>query len=279
MLEVLASAALRYARAMELRDKVVWITGASSGIGEALAHASAKRGAKLILSARRTDALERVRTACGRDNSTAMVLPLDVSDLASLPGKADEVIKRFGRIDILVHNAGVSQRARAIDTSIQVDEAIMRTNFLGPVALTKAVLPTMTRAKSGHIVVVSSLVGKFGTPMRTSYAASKHALHGFFDSLRAEVFADGIQVNIVCPGFVRTEVSRHALTGDGSQHGQMDEATARGIAPEAASEAILKAVAAGREETYVGGREVAGVYLKRFAPTLLSRIIRRAKVT
>jgi dehydrogenase/reductase SDR family protein 7B len=256
---------------MNFHGQVVWITGASSGIGAALAQAFAREGAELVLSARREDALAEV--------GERWPLPLDLADPPALSGKAQAVLDRFGRVDWLVHNAGVSQRARAIDTAIAVDETILRTNFLGPVALTKAVLPSMVLARRGGFVVVSSLVGKFGTPLRSTYAASKHALHGFFDSLRAEHWQDNLQVTIACPGFVATEVSRHALAGDGQPHGAMDEKTARGVSPERCAGAILDAVAKRREEVNIGGAEIAGVYLKRFAPTLFSRYVRRAKVT
>jgi short-subunit dehydrogenase len=263
---------------MKLHNQVVWITGASSGIGEALALACAREGAALILSARRAEALERVADACRSSAASVQVLPMDMADLPSLPKKAQEILARYGRIDWLVHNAGVSQRARAIETSVEVDEQILRTNFLGPVALTKAVLPSMVQAHHGAIVVVSSLLGMIGTPLRSSYSASKHALHGFFDSLRAEHADDGIQITLACPGFVATEVSKNALTGDGRPSGKMDERTANGMSPEAAAAGILKAMLKGREEALVGRTEIAAVYLKRFAPGLFSRIIRRAKV-
>ncbi len=259
-------------------DSVVWITGASSGIGEALAVECSGLGASVILSARNEAALQRVRQRCAHPDR-CRVVPMDMTRVDEIPGIAGRALAEAGRVDLLVLNAGVSQRARALDTSIAVDESILRTNFLGPVALTKAVLPSMVARKSGTLVVVSSLVGKFGTPLRSSYAASKHALHGFFDSLRAEVWRDGVQVTIVCPGFVKTDISRNALTGTGGRHGIMDEGTAAGMTPEELSRRMLHAVEAGREEVLIGGREMRAVYLKRFAPGLFSRFIRKAKVT
>ena len=154
---------------MDFKDKVVWITGASSGIGAALAWECAKHGAKVVLSARNAEALTKVAADC----PDSFVLPMDVTHFDAMPGLTKQVLDRYGRIDVLILNAGVSQRSRAIDTTLAVDEAILRTNFLGPVALTKAVLPSMVAAKSGRIVVISSLVGKFGTPLRSSYAASR----------------------------------------------------------------------------------------------------------
>lgn len=257
--------------------KWVWITGASSGIGEASARAFAREGAKVVLSARRREELERVAKSLG--STEVRVEPLDQGQLETIDAVAARVLDATGGIDVMMHNAGISQRSRAIDTKLSVDERIMRVNYLGPVALTKALLPSMVRRRAGHFVVVSSLVGVFGTPLRSSYSASKHALHGFFDSLRAEHHEDGLRVTIVCPGFVRTEVSRNALTGDGSPHATMDEAIDRGISAEECAEGVLDATAREREEALVGGRERLAVYLKRFAPPVFSRLIRRAKVT
>jgi dehydrogenase/reductase SDR family protein 7B len=256
----------------------VWITGASSGIGEACARAFAQEGARLVLSARRRAELERVAATCV-GAAEVVIEPIDQAELSTLGPLVDRVLARTGGVDVMVHNAGVSQRSRAIETGIDVDERILRVNYLGPVALTKALLPSMVRRKRGRFVVVSSLVGVFGTPLRSSYSASKHALHGFFESLRAEHHRDGLGVTIVCPGFVRTEVSRNALTGDGSAQGTMDAATERGIAPEACAKGLLDAAARGAEEVYVGGREALAPYLRRYAPSLFSALIRRAKVT
>lgn len=263
---------------MDFKDKVVWITGASSGIGAALAKESAKRGARVVLSARNTEALERVAAECG-DRTRTLVLPMDVTQLDASGPLVERVLAAFGRIDVLILNAGISQRGRAIDTALAVDQAIFQTNFFGPVALTKAVLPAMLRQQEGRIVVVSSLVGKFGTPLRSSYAASKHALQGFYDSLRAELWRDNIGVTIILPGYVRTEVSKNALKGDGTRHGEMDPSTGKGMAPEVCASRALDAVAAEREEVLIGGSEMRGVYLKRFAPGLFSRFIRTAKIT
>ena len=263
---------------MDFKDKVVWITGASSGIGAALAVEASKRGARVVLSARQVDALSEVAAHCGPADRH-FILPMDVTHFDEMVLHAEQVRTTFGRIDVLILNAGISQRSRAIDTTLAVDEMLLRTNFLGPVALTKAVLPQFVKQKTGCIVVVSSLVGVIGTPLRSSYAASKHALHGFFDSLRAEHWRDNLQVTIALPGFVRTEVTRNALKGDGSKYGVMDESTAAGLSPEECARRMLDAVAAGKEEVLIGGRELRGVYLKRFAPGLFSRMIRKAKVT
>jgi dehydrogenase/reductase SDR family protein 7B len=252
----------------------IWITGASSGIGEALAHAFHKAGAKLILSARREDELKRIQTECGGEACT-LILPLDVAQADKLSEKAQAALGMFGGIDILVQNAGVTQRSLVKDTEPSVYRTLMEINYFGPVALTKAVLPSMLERKSGHIVAISSLVGKFGTPLRSGYAASKHALHGFFDSLRAEVGRNGIKVTIVCPGFIRTDISLHALVGDGGKHGKMDQGQAQGMPADRCAQEILKGIARGKQEFYVGGSEKRSVYIKRFFPRLFSRMIAR----
>lgn len=259
---------------MNSSNQIVWITGASSGIGEALAYAFARAGATLVLSSRRAEELDRVRRACDRPDAHACVV-LDLARSETFPAAVADVLARFGRIDVLVNNAGVSQRARALDTNSTVERAIMETDYFGPVALTKAVLPAMLERRAGRVVVVSSVMGYVGTPGRSSYAAAKHALHGYFDSLRAELANTGVGVTLACPGYVRTAVSANALGPRGEKHGRMDATQQRGISPERCATAIVRAVARGREEIAVGGWEVAGIYLKRFAPWLFSRIARR----
>jgi len=165
-----------------------------------------------------------------------------------------------------------------VDTRLEVDRRIMEVNFFGAVTLTKLILPSMLSRKSGHIVVISSVMGKLGTPYRTAYAASKHALHGFFDSLRAELWDQGIRVTMVCPGFVRTNISINALKGDGSTFGSIDAAQAAGMGPEDCAEKIVRAIEAERNEVYMGGKEILGVYLQRFVPDLFEKIIRKVKV-
>ncbi len=258
----------------KLNGKVVWITGASSGIGEALVYAFHRAGAKVILSSRHTDALERVRQNCSGDKNELVVLPLDLADLASLPCKAEQALAVWGQIDILVNNGGVGQHARASETSLDVDQRIMLTNYLGQVALTKAVLPDMIRRKTGHIVVMSSVTGKIGAPNRSAYAASKHALHGFFDSLRAEVWNEGIQVTLICPGLVYTNLRSQALGSDGTPRGDKAAARTHGVSAEACAAATLAAIVKGKEEVYIG-RERFAVYAARYFPRLVSQIMRR----
>ena len=254
-------------------DKVVWITGASSGIGRALALALHRQSARLILSARNPETLEEVARACTGD-SDVHLLPLDLNARDTLSEKVQTALEHAGRIDYVIHNAGVASRDLAVDTSLDVDRQIMETNYFGPIALTKAILPAMLERGSGCFVVVSSLSGKYGAPLISAYAASKHALHGFFESLRAEVHDANIQVTIVIPGFVKTPITVSALTGDGSQYGKMMTVHERGMMPEECAERILKAVVARKQEALVGGVEVLSVHALRLSRRWLSRVIR-----
>ena len=263
---------------MDWDGKVVWITGASSGIGLALAQAWARRGARLLLSARNEERLAEARASCDHPERH-LVLPVDLANDLTLGPAVERALAWAGGIDVVVHNGGVSQRSLVRNTRLAVDRQILETNFFGAVALTKAVLPSMLARKAGHFVVVSSLVGKIGTPLRSAYSASKHALHVFFDSMRAELHDDGIRVTMICPGFIRTEVSRNALTGDGTPQGSMDRAQARGMAPAICAERTIRAVEKGRDEVLIGGSERYAVYVQRFFPSLFNRLIRKARVT
>lgn len=263
----------------KIKDKVVWITGASSGIGEALTYELANKGARLILSSRNKDKLEEVKGQC-KDTSSEniQILPLDLSKPDTLKVSAEAALQFYGHIDILINSGGVSQRSLAKDTVVDVDRKVMETNFFGAIALTKYLLPSMIERKSGHFVAISSLTGKFGTPFRTGYAASKHALHGFYDSLRAELWKDNILCTIVCPGFIKTQISVNALTKDGSKLNQMDDAQANGMPAEVCAQKIIRGIESNKNELLIGGKETLGVYIKRFFPGMFSRIIRKTKV-
>lgn len=262
---------------MEIQGKIAWVTGASSGIGEALARVLSKRGARLVLSARRAEELERVRQSCTNPDQH-LSLPFDLLDF-SAETVTERALDHFGHIDILIHCGGVSQRGTVAETSIDVDRRIMEINYFSTVALTKAVLPTMVTNRSGHIVVISSLSGKISTPRRSAYAASKHALHGFFESLRTEVAGDDIAITMVCPGYVKTNLSYHALTGSGSAHGELDPTQAKGMAPEALAVRVQQAIEHNEAEVLIGGSEVLGVYLNRFFPALYRWVIGRRTIT
>lgn len=264
---------------MDLQNKVVWLTGASSGIGEALAAAFARNKVKLVLSARREDELKRVAHAIGLAEQDYMILPLDLENQASFDAKKNEVLNRFGRIDILINNGGISQRSLAYETEVSVDRKLMEVNYFGTIALSKSVLKHFMERKSGMIVTVTSAVGKFGSPWRSGYAASKHALHGFFDSLRAEVYNDGIQILLVCPGFIQTNVSKNALTGTGTALGTMDNATANGLTAAECASQIVKAIQAEKQEVFIGGfKESLGIWMKRISPWFLSVMLRKMAV-
>jgi dehydrogenase/reductase SDR family protein 7B len=261
-----------------MNNKVIWITGASSGIGEALVYAYSKAGAKLIISSRNRDELYRVKGAC-KNPVGIHVLPLDLENTASLQDKAEEAIRIFGHIDILINSGGMSQRSLAMETGLETEQKLMNINFWGTVVLSKAVIAKMITSGGGNIVCVSSLVGKFGTRLRSAYSASKHALHGYFDSLRSEVYDKKISITLVCPGFIKTNVSINALTGDGSPQGTMDSAQDNGMPASECARLIIDAIKQNREEIYIGGKEVKGVWFKRFFPLRFSKYIRTAKVT
>jgi dehydrogenase/reductase SDR family protein 7B len=260
------------------KDKVIWITGASSGIGESLVYLYNKAGAKLIISSRNRQELDLVRVKC-HNHKNVFVLPIDIGDLEAIEEKAKQALNHFGRIDLLINNAGIGQRSLAMDTGSDDEQTIMRVNYFGTVALTKAILPEMLRQQSGHIVAVSSIVGKYGTPYRSAYCASKHALHGYFDSLRAEVAVSNIKVTIICPGFIETPIAVKALTGKGGNWGKMARIPrGLGMSPEKCAEGIIKAIARGKDEALVGGPEIISVHFRRFFPGLFNKIISRIRV-
>lgn len=257
------------------KDKVIWITGASSGIGEALALELAKREARLILSARRTDELTRVGGLTGLPGLDLMILPFDLNDTSNASSLVAQVMNKFGRIDILINNGGYSQRSAAIDTPAEIDRKIMEVNYFAHVNITKAVLPYMKRQKSGHIVVISSIAGKFGFYLRSSYSAAKHALHGFFESLRLETESLGIKTLIVCPGKIKTNVSLNAVTATGSTHNKMDESHADAMSAEECARQIINGILINKEEIFIGGKELLIVKIKRLFPKLFSKLIRK----
>jgi short-subunit dehydrogenase len=258
-------------------NKVVWITGASSGIGEALSYAFAKEGAKLVLSARRTEELNRVKANLKLSDKDVFILPLDLENTSNANELCSQVLSRFGQIDILINNGGISQRSLTKDSSLELDRKIMEINFFGTVALTKAVLPHMLKQKRGHIVAMSSIAGKFGFYFRSAYSASKHALHGFFESLRMEIFNDNVKVLIVCPGKIKTNISINAVMKDGGKYNKMDESTDQGLSAEECANQILNALKNNKNEILIGGRELRAVWMKRIFPQWFSRIIKKQK--
>jgi short-subunit dehydrogenase len=259
-----------------IKNKTVWITGASSGIGEALAYQFAKEGAKLVLSARRESELQRVANATGLSEKDLLVLPMDMLEFEHFPAKVQTVIEHFGQIDFVVQNAGVSQRSYVKDTKFQVYRDLMELDFFSVVAFTQALLPHMSEHKEGHFVVISSIAGKIGVPLRGGYGAAKHAIIAFFDSLRAEVWQDNINVTTICPGYILTQISVNALDSTGNKHGKMDDNQANGMTAEAFAKKALRAILSNKKEVYIGGAyEVFGVYMKRFFPSMVYRLVRK----
>ncbi|WP_166259972.1 SDR family oxidoreductase [Marinobacter salicampi] len=265
----------------EFKGQVVWITGASSGIGEALAVGLAAQGAKLVLSARRKAELERVAMRClqaGLTEVDVMVLPLDVTDLEAMPEATNTVLDRFSHIDLLVNNAGLSQRSLCKDTDLDVYKKLLDVDVLGQIALTKAVLPHMLQRHSGHISVTASVAGKVGVPNRTGYCAAKHAVMGFFDALRAEVEDDGIKVSTIVPGFINTAIAHNALAANGEAYGKDDAYIEGGMDVDEAAQVIIRGLARGTREIPVGkGKEMSALWVKRISPEAVFRITRRLR--
>jgi dehydrogenase/reductase SDR family protein 7B len=253
---------------MSFEGKVVWVTGASSGIGEALSLQLLDRGAYVILSGRRTDALERIAAKAA---PRALVLPFEATNWEALADVVDSAWKWRGQIDVLVNNAGISQRSLAIDTELAVYRTLMEVDYLAPVALTQLVLPRMVERGAGHIAAVSSVAGKVGVPLRTGYSGAKHAVVGYFSALRAEIEAAyGIAVTMILPGSVKTSIAINAVEGDGAPRGRSDPNIERGIDVNIAASTILQGIAEKRKEVVVAeGIEAVVLQLMREEPEKL----------
>lgn len=264
---------------MYFKDKVIWITGASSGIGEALAYRFAAEGAKLAISSQLPEDLHRVANKCLETCKYCVEIVFDLSDTKGINEITKRVIDHFGQIDFLIHCGGISQRAFASETSIEIDRKIMEINFFGTVALTKSVLPYMLEKKSGHIVAISSITGKFGFPLRSAYSASKHAILGFFDSLRLELFKDKIDVTVFLPGRIKTNISLNSLTRDGKYYGKMDDGQNTGMPADECARQMINAIRKKRKEVLIGNKELLMVYFKRFLPSLFFYLARKIKPT
>jgi short-subunit dehydrogenase len=265
---------------MNIEGKTVWITGASSGIGEALAEELIAGGATVILSARSTGKMEAIKVRLDRTlKGRCFVVQCDVTQDDSIRQAADKVKQLVSRLDILINNAGLSQRAYAMDTSLQVDRELFEVNYFGAVAVTKCILPWMISQGGGHIAVISSMAGKYGFRMRSAYSASKHALQGFFETLRAELHNNNIRITLICPGRVKTDISIHSLTGDGKLYGKMDEGQARGVPVAKCARIIIRAITRNRKEVFIGRAELILLVVKRLCPPLYYRIVNHASPT
>ncbi len=258
----------------QFKDKVIWITGATSGIGEALALDLAKHEARLILSGRREEELKRVAALTKLPDLDIMILPFDLNDTSKASGLAAQIMNKFGKIDILINNGGQSQRSEASSTDEKTERNLFEINYFSAVNLSKAVLPYMLKNKGGQIVVVSSIAGKFGFYLRSSYSAAKHALYGYFESLRLENESKGIKVLMVCPGKVKTNISMNASSPHGT-HNKMDESHENAMSAEEAAKQIIKGIDKNKEEIFVGGKELMILKIKRFFPKWFGKIIRK----
>ena len=263
---------------MSFKNKTAWVIGASSGIGEELAKQLDKAGARVILSARNEESLNRVKAQLTSPENH-IVFPLDLEKAADKIQEIANQLKSFGEIHYLFNNGGLSQRSDAFDTEIGVDKKIMEINYFGNIALTKAILPIFREQRFGHVLVVSSIAGKFGFFLRSAYSASKHALHGFYESLRLEEEKNNIHVTIVCPGKINTPISTNALTGNGEAHGIMDHNQDTGMPVEICVKRILTAVQKNKFEVLIGGKETFAVRIKRLSFSLFFKIIKRQNAT
>ena len=256
----------------KLDGKVALVTGGAKGMGASHCAALAAEGAFVVVC----DVLDEQGAALAQEIGGSY-LHLDVTSESDWIAAVAATEKEFGPIDILINNGGMSQRSLTAETPLEIDRKIMEINFFGTIALTKSVLPYMIKQNSGHIIAMSSIAGKFGFYFRSAYAASKHALHGFFESLRMEVQLNNIKVLIVCPGKIKTNISINAITGDGGKHNKMDESQEKGLSAKECARQILSGIKNNKEELFIGGKELRAIWVKRFFPNLFTRLIRKQK--
>lgn len=262
-----------------MEKQIIVITGASSGIGRALAITYAREGCHLILGALGEEALRETAASCRAKGGEATAIEFDLNDENSIIQFTNAIKKQHTHIDRLIHVSGISQRATAEETSTEVDRKIMEVNFFGTISLTKQLLPLLKASKKANIGVTSSISGKFGFPLRSAYSASKFALHGFFESLRLELYNNSISVTIMCPGRINTAISLSALNGKGKPRGVMDQGQASGIPAEKCAKKMYRAVENRKKEVYIGGKEILMVYFKKYIPLLFYKIARKTNPT
>ena len=262
------------------KNKTIWITGASGGIGNALAKELSAAGARLILSAPTGDlaALHILASECTNGHEH-FVVTFDLTSADEINQAVDKVLKQHSRVDILINNAGMTHRSQIIDTEISVDRTLMEINYLGPLTLVKRLLPRMVSQGGGQVIVISSVLGLIATPQRSAYIAAKHAMTGFYEALRAEMSDKGIDVNLVFPGFVKTDIAKNALTGKGEHYGKSDPGQENSMTPEEFSRRLLHGVSTGKKRMIIAGKEQILVHLNRLSPMLVSQIVRRIGVT
>ncbi len=264
---------------MEYQGKKVWITGAASGIGAALARVYSKKKAIVILSDRDEEKLREVYEVCAKLGGKAVFAPFDLEKPDEIKKTAARILKDNSKIDILISNGGISQRSYAIETPIEIDRKIMEINFFGAVILTKLLLPSLISQGGGKIAVTSSMTGKFGFPLRTAYCASKHAVQGYFEALRAELFDKNVKITIISPGRVYTNISVNAIDKEGKKHGVLDPGQAKGISAEKCAKKIESAIRRNKKELWVGGSELIMIYIRLYLSFLFHILVRKIKPT
>ena len=258
-------------------SKTILITGASSGIGKALASEFAEKSVHLVLAGRRMDELQATAVVCSEKGSACTCLFLDVASPASIAEFAEKISKQFSAVDVLINNAGISQRSKAEETTIEVDRTIMEVNFFGQVALTKALWPLLLNSVHANIVLISSVVGTFGFAQRSAYSASKHALEGFFESWMIENTHPNIFFTTVAPGRIFTNISYSALQADGTSHRQLDAGQANGISAEKCAQKIVKGIRRDKRKIYVVQSEIILIFLRKCFPLVFFRIAKKLK--
>ena len=250
--------------------KTVFVTGASSGIGEAMVRNLASSPCTIFIGARSTDKLESLKNELETNHVKIHAIPMDLFDSKSLVNAFNELSRRTDRLDLLINNGGISQRGLAKDTEFSVVNRIMQVNFLGTIEWTTHCMPLLLKANKAHIIAISSVVGEYGFPLRSAYAASKHALKGYFQSMQLE--PDSPSVSIVSPGRITTNISINALNSDGKKHGEMDAGQAGGVSAEKAAEKILRRAAKRKNNIFIGSGEIVLLYISRYLPPLYRRI-------
>jgi dehydrogenase/reductase SDR family member 7B len=256
-------------------NKVIIITGASSGIGRALALQMAEKNAHLVLTSRRPDELKPVAEACSAKGAICTSLYIDMEVPATIDAFTAKIKSQFKTVDVLINNAGISQRSKAEATNIEVDRKIMEVNFFGPVYLTKSLWPLLSLSSHANVVLMSSVVGTFGFPLRSAYSASKHALEGFFESWMLENKQPNISFTTIAPGRIKTNISRAALTADGSSHQQMDPGLERGISAESCARKIIDGIVGNKRKVYVAQNEMVLIALRKCFPYLYFKIAKK----
>ncbi|TXB65362.1 SDR family oxidoreductase [Vicingus serpentipes] len=258
---------------MDLTNKIVWVTGASSGIGEAICHELMKYNCKIVLSSRRESELLRVKNELKIKDENVLILPIDLEKSNEAENWVEKVIVKFGRIDFLINNGGISQKSLVEETTEAVERKVMEINYFGNVALAKAVSKYMIKQKSGKIIVTTSILGKFGLPFHSTYAASKHALYGFYDSFRLELKKDNVSVLLVSPGFINTNVAVNSITGDGSTLNEDSPAQINGMKTNVFARKLVGAIKSDKNHIFIGSKELLSIPFKTFSPNLFYSIM------